>query len=82
MLVTADKGMADFPEDVVAEGSAIVEEFLQTWATSTSSREGDDVIMADAMDPDQQLEELKRCVAQFQSKFEHNPWVLSILSSL
>lgn len=74
--------MAEFSEDVVTEGSAIIEELLRSWASATPAQDGEDVVMADELDPDAQLEELKRCVEQFRPRIEGNAWVQSILTSL
>ncbi|KAJ7138470.1 muts domain V-domain-containing protein [Mycena crocata] len=70
----------DFPVEVTEEGINIVEELLTAWA-APSVDDSEDVDMTDDS-PEAQLEELKRCVAQFQSRIESNPWLTSVLGSL
>lgn len=67
---------------MVAEGTAIVEELLRTWASAPSAHDGADVVMGDELDTDAELAELKRCVEQFRPRIEGNAWVQSILTSL
>ncbi|KAJ7201637.1 muts domain V-domain-containing protein [Mycena pura] len=68
-----------FSPEVTDEGIKIVEELFETWAAQPAV-DGEDVIMDDAAEV--QLEELKRCVAQFQPRIETNPWLVSVLTSL
>ncbi|KAJ7021388.1 muts domain V-domain-containing protein [Mycena alexandri] len=72
---------SEFSVDVTDEGIKIVDELLSAWAHPAGV--GEDIVMADADDsPETQLEELKRCVAQFRTKIEANPWLVSVLGSL
>ncbi|KAJ6454605.1 muts domain V-domain-containing protein [Mycena sanguinolenta] len=70
---------SEFPPEVTDEGIKIVDELLSAWAHPP--HDGEDVVMTDDT-PQAQLEQLKRCVAQFQPRIEANPWVLSVLGSL
>ncbi|KAJ7652226.1 DNA mismatch repair protein [Mycena rosella] len=70
---------SEFSPELTEEGIKIVEELLSAWAQPTNDSE--DVVMADDS-PEAQLEELKRCVAQFQPRIEANPWLVSVLGSL
>ncbi|EIN09262.1 DNA mismatch repair protein [Punctularia strigosozonata HHB-11173 SS5] len=74
---------AEFSEEVTEEGVELVEELLRTWATRSAGGSDEDVDM-DAADltPEQQLEELKRCVETFKPRIEANPWVRSLLTEL
>ena len=74
----------ELSEEVVEEGTKIVEELLQTWAANSAQVDGEDIVMADGDVPDAatQLAELKRCFEQFRPKLETNPWVQSVLTSL
>ncbi|TBU61130.1 DNA mismatch repair protein [Dichomitus squalens] len=77
-----EKAEPELPADVVEEGTKIVEEMLRAW-TSKSGHDGEDVVMADDdASPEEQLEELKRCVERFRPKIESNPWAQSLLASL
>lgn len=59
-----------------------MEEMLRAWAAK-SGQDGEDVVMGDEdASPEEQLEELKRCVEQFRPKIESNPWAQSLLASL
>ena len=71
-------------EEVVEEGTKIVEELLRTWAANNTQADDEDVVMADDDEPDAaaQLAELKRCFERFQPKLESNAWVQSVLTSL
>ena len=77
-----EKAEPELRADVVEEGTKIVEEMLRAW-TSRSDHDGEDVVMAnDDLSPEEQLEELKRCVEQFRPRIESNPWAQSLLASL
>ncbi|KAI0711342.1 DNA mismatch repair protein [Earliella scabrosa] len=77
-----EKHEPELPEEVVEEGAKIVEEMLRAWAAK-SGQDGEDVVMGDEdASPEEQLEELKRCVEQFRPKIESNPWAQSLLASL
>jgi DNA mismatch repair protein MSH2 len=70
---------SEFPPELTDEGLKIVDELLSAWAQPAV--DGEDVVMTDDS-PQAQLEELKRCVAQFQPRIEANPWLVSVLGSL
>ncbi|KAJ7717304.1 muts domain V-domain-containing protein [Mycena maculata] len=70
---------SEFSPEVTDEGIKIVEALLSAWADE--SAEDGDVIMVDDS-PETQLEELNRCVAEFQPRIEANPWLVSVLGSL
>ena len=70
------------PPEVVEEGTKIIEEMLHAWA-SKSAHDGEDVVMDDDdVSPEEQLEELRRCVEQFRPRIESNPWAQSLLAAL
>ncbi|KAJ7098387.1 DNA mismatch repair protein [Mycena epipterygia] len=71
---------SEFPPELTDEGIKIVEELLTAWV-APSTEDNEDIIMTDDS-PEAQLEELKRCVAQFQPRIEANPWLVSVLGSL
>ncbi|KAJ6578594.1 DNA mismatch repair protein [Mycena sp. CBHHK59/15] len=71
---------SDFSSELSEDGIKIVEELLLAWA-SPPEDDSEDVAMVDDS-PEAQLEELKRCVAQFQPRIEANPWLVSVLGSL
>ena len=64
-------------DEVTEEGIQI-----RTWAESTSSADGEDVVMDDDLSADTQLEELRRCVEAFRPRIEGNACVQSMISSL
>ncbi|KAJ7512587.1 muts domain V-domain-containing protein [Mycena galericulata] len=76
----AKHGDSGFSSEITDQGIKIVEELLSTWAAERAE-DGEDVVMIDDS-PEAQLEELKRCVAQFQPRIESNPWLISVLGSL
>ncbi|EIW77166.1 DNA mismatch repair protein [Coniophora puteana RWD-64-598 SS2] len=69
-----------FSEEVTQQGVELVEELLRKFASS-SKQDGEDVMMDDPT-PEEQLEELKRCVEEFRPRIDANPWVQSLLTSL
>ncbi|KAI0689572.1 muts domain V-domain-containing protein [Cytidiella melzeri] len=76
---------ADIPSEVIEEGSKLVEQLLQTWASQTPVRDGEDIVMADGEDelgPEAQLAELKKCFEQFRPQLEQNLWAQRLLESL
>lgn len=70
---------SEFPPELTDEGLNLVDELFAAWAQPAA--DGEDVVMTDDS-PQAQLEELKRCVAQFQPRIEANPWLMSVLGSL
>ncbi|KAF8217826.1 DNA mismatch repair protein [Mycena galopus ATCC 62051] len=76
----AEKPMqSGFPPELTDEGMKLVDELLSAWAQP--AQDGEDIVMTDDS-PQAQLEQLKRCVAQFQPRIEANPWLVSVLGSL
>ncbi|KDQ06534.1 hypothetical protein BOTBODRAFT_140987 [Botryobasidium botryosum FD-172 SS1] len=82
---------AKYPKEVTDEGSAIVQEFLRTWASRVAQDDDDgDVAMADAgatsagpePSPERQLEILKTCFDEFRPRIESNAWCQTLLASL
>ncbi|KAH9039589.1 DNA mismatch repair protein [Lactarius pseudohatsudake] len=75
-----------FSPEVIESGVQIVEELLKKWASrsplETSAVDGEDVVMSDDLSPEAQLDELKSCFSDYQSRIESNPWIQSILASL
>ena len=77
-----EKAEPELPADVVEEGTKLVEEMLRAWASKTG-HDGEDVVMGDEeASPEEQLEELKRCVEQFRHRIENSPWAQNVLTSL
>lgn len=75
------------PAEVTEEGVQLVEDMLKAWAARVSSLDStvgddEDVVMADDMSPEAQLQELKACFAEFQPRMEKNQWVQQLLTSL
>jgi DNA mismatch repair protein MSH2 len=67
------------PEEVVAEGVALVEELLRKWAVGGDS--DGDVEMGEA-GADAQLARLRACVGEYKERMEGNAWVQSVLTAL
>ena len=74
---------------IVEEGTALVEELLKTWSSTSSTSSAlagsdEDVEMADDAEDDAeaQLATLRRCVEQFRPRLEGNAWVQQVLASL
>ena len=60
----------------------IIEEMLRAWANKAVD-DGEDVVMGDEeASPEEQLEELRRCVDLFRPRIESNPWAQSLLAAL
>lgn len=72
----------EFPREVTEEGIKIVEELLLTWASRGPENDGEDIIMQDDLSPEEQLEELRRCVESFRPRIEKNQWLESVLAAL
>lgn len=58
-----------------------MEELLRSWA-KTAETDGEDAVMSDDLSPEEQLEELRRCVDVFRPRIEGNAWVQSLMVSL
>lgn len=81
---------ATLSPEAVAEGTALVEEFLNAWATATTNAQpsqpsnGDDVEMEGAEQTDAELkrdfELLKQCYDEYKPKFEHTTWTRDVLA--
>lgn len=86
MVCVENKMETDLDPAVVDEGTALVEELLKAWSNAISAQDGEDVIMADGDDdnddPEAQLAELRKCMAEFQPRLEGNAWVQQVLASL
>ena len=65
--------------EVTEEGIQIVQQLLKAWA---SNADGEDVIMADDVSPEAQLEELRMCVEKFRPQIEGNAWLQEMITSL
>ncbi|KAI0746952.1 DNA mismatch repair protein [Daedaleopsis nitida] len=77
-----EKNEPELPPEVVEEGTKLVEEMLRAWVAK-SGLDGEDIVMGDEeASPEEQLEELKRCVEQFRPRIESNAWAQGILASL
>ncbi|KAF7318276.1 DNA mismatch repair protein 2 [Mycena chlorophos] len=70
-----------FPADVTEQGIQIVEELFAAWAAEKAQNDDEDTLMED-VSPEAQLEDLKRCVGQFQPRIDANPWLASVLENL
>jgi len=71
--------------EVMEEGTAIITEFLRTWASRTEEvdDDGDQVMMLPTHDyTERQVAELRRCFDEFKPRIEGNAWCQSVLSSL
>lgn len=71
-------------EEVVEEGTRIVEDLLRAWTANSAQMDDEDTVMADDDEPDAatQLAELKVIFERFQPRLEGNTWVQSVLASL
>jgi DNA mismatch repair protein MSH2 len=63
------------------EGSRVIEELLRSWANMCEGQDGEDVLM-DSLDPEANLDALKRCFKEYEARINANPWTISLLSSL
>lgn len=74
------KAFLDMPRDVTDKGTALVEEFLTTWAQRTAVlRSG---MSADTgLDPEKELAELKKVTEEYRERIETDPWASKVLAS-
>ncbi|KAL4078153.1 muts domain V-domain-containing protein [Scleroderma yunnanense] len=79
-FVVGQDSQPQHSDEVTEEGIRIVEELLRKWSQSTST-DGEDVVMED-ISPEAQLDELRRCVEDFQPRIKRNAWVQSLITSL
>jgi len=70
--------------EVQDEGITIIESLLHAWSSRTSTSD-DDAMIVDGeennLDVQAQLNELKKCVEEFQPKIQGNAWVQSLLAA-
>ena len=76
------------PRDVTEKGTALVEEFLRTWAARSAAlgaqaRDGMDVDGEPRrkVSPQEEMDELRRTVDEFRPRCENDPWVRAVLES-
>lgn len=81
-LASADAD-AEFPAEVMEEGTKLIEQLLAEWSASQLD-DGEDIAMAGADDDDTevQLQELRKCMDKYRPQLEANPWVRHVLQSL
>ena len=65
------------PEDVTAEGTVLIEEFMKTWVERSEKlgrdeADGEGGTKRRKVDPETELEELRRCVEEFRPRIEGN----------
>ncbi|KAL5514499.1 hypothetical protein ACEPAG_2588 [Sanghuangporus baumii] len=72
------------PNEVIDEGSKLVEEILREWGQrcSASEQDGEDVIMDDDEKVERDIAVLKECIGKYQNQIEGNPWIQSLLATL
>ncbi|OCB91766.1 DNA mismatch repair protein MSH2 [Sanghuangporus baumii] len=72
------------PNEVIDEGSKLVEEILREWGQrcSASEQDGGDVIMDDDEKVEKDIAVLKECIGKYQNQIEGNPWIQSLLATL
>ncbi|EPQ31019.1 uncharacterized protein PFL1_01208 [Pseudozyma flocculosa PF-1] len=84
-------------EDVTAEGTALIEEFMETWAARSEALAADDDAMDESegggggaegsaskkrrVDAEAQLRELRKCVEEFRPRIQANAWASKVLES-
>ncbi|CAO1618672.1 unnamed protein product [Sympodiomycopsis kandeliae] len=67
--------LKDLPKDVTDQGTALVEEFLRTWAKRSASLQGV------GKDSEAELAELKKVTDEFKDRIQANPWASKVLQS-
>jgi DNA mismatch repair protein MSH2 len=82
LFTDGNQAEAQIPAEVTEEGIKVVEAMLRAWASRIPEYDGEDIVMADDLSPQTQLEELKRCVEEFRPRIEKNQWLQSLLTSL
>jgi DNA mismatch repair protein MSH2 len=86
LSIPPEQQESQFSPEVIESGVQVVEELLKTWASrsplETSAVDGEDIVMTDDLSPEAQLDELKSCFSEYQTRIESNPWIQSILASL
>ncbi|KAF8327747.1 putative DNA mismatch repair protein MSH2 [Cantharellus anzutake] len=67
------------------EGAKLVEEVFRTWTAQKSGQTGEDVVMSEAIEGDEnaaQLQQLRAIFDQYRPRIEANPWCREIIESL
>ncbi|PFH50486.1 hypothetical protein AMATHDRAFT_75571 [Amanita thiersii Skay4041] len=73
---------SDLTAQETENGVKIMEHVLQAWSTRINQEHSEDVIMEDTTSPEEQLEELQKCMEEFKPQMENNRWLQSLFSSL
>lgn len=71
--------MENYPNEVIVEGSKVIEEMLQDWATRCEADE--DELMDDEAETARDVALLKGSVAKYRDPIAANPWIQSLLSA-
>nr|XP_018259687.1 DNA mismatch repair protein MSH2 [Kwoniella dejecticola CBS 10117]OBR81845.1 DNA mismatch repair protein MSH2 [Kwoniella dejecticola CBS 10117] len=79
-----DESLTKYTKEETDEGTALIQEFLNTWKTRTATTtngdgEGDEDM---GMSEEDMLAELRRTAEEFKEKFEANPWVRGVVNTL
>ena len=72
--------MENYPNEVIVEGSKIIEEILQDWATHCAADE--DELMDDEAESARDVALLKGSAAKYRDSITTNPWIQSLLLAL
>ncbi|CAO1628418.1 unnamed protein product [Parajaminaea phylloscopi] len=81
----AKRAFLDMPRDVTDKGTALVEDFLTTWArrtaASSSKSRGGDNGGDGGLTPDEELAELRKVTEEYRERIEADPWASKVLAS-
>lgn len=78
----AEPAIAHLSPEAIAEGTALVEAFLETWASRTAelpAAVADEAPTGETRE-DVELKELVRCFEEYKSKFEGSEWTREVLA--
>ena len=77
----AEATRSSLPDEVIAEGTSLVEAFLSDWASRTSASSTGDVEMTgEGEDEERELVELKKVYEEWKDRLEGSQWVREVLS--
>jgi len=77
----AEATRSSLPDEVIAEGTSLVEAFLSDWASRTSaSNTGDIDMTVEGEVEERELVELKKVYEEWKHRLEGSQWVREVLS--
>ena len=77
----AEATRSSLPDEVIAEGTSLVEAFLSDWASRTSASSTGDIDMTvEGEVEERELVELRKVYEEWKDRLEGSQWVREVLS--